>query len=39
VKKSDVDNAKTLALVAVIVGALGLLAGVGGVAMGRRKAT
>ena len=39
VKKSDVDNAKSLALVAVIVGVLGLLAGVGGIAMGRRKAT
>lgn len=38
VKKSDVDNAKTLAIVGVVVGALGLLAGAGGLARGRRKA-
>jgi uncharacterized protein YcnI len=37
VKKSDVDNAKTLGLIGVIVGAVGLIAGVGGIAMGRRK--
>jgi uncharacterized protein YcnI len=37
VKKSDVDNAKTLAIVGVVVGALGLLAGAGGLARGRRK--
>jgi periplasmic copper chaperone A len=38
VKKSDVDNAKTLAIVGVVVGALGLLAGAGRLARGRRKA-
>jgi periplasmic copper chaperone A len=38
VKQSDVDNAKTLAIVGVIVGALGLLAGAGGLARGRRRA-
>lgn len=38
VKKSDVDNAKTLAIVGVVVGTLGLLAGAGGLARGRRKA-
>jgi periplasmic copper chaperone A len=38
VKQSDVDNAKTLAIVGVVVGALGLLAGAGGLARGRRKA-
>lgn len=37
VKKSDVDNAKTLAIVGVVVGALGLLAGAGGLVRGRRK--
>ena len=36
--KSDVDNAKTLAIVGVVVGALGLLAGAGGLVRGRRKA-
>jgi uncharacterized protein YcnI len=35
-KKSDVDNAKTVAIIAVIIGALGLLVGIGGVAIGRR---
>jgi uncharacterized protein YcnI len=39
VKKSDVDSAKTLAIVALIVGIVGLLAGVGGFAMGRRRPT
>lgn len=38
VKQSDVDNAKTLAIIGVVVGALGLLAGAGGLARGRRKA-
>jgi uncharacterized protein YcnI len=37
VKKSDVDNAKTIAIIGVVVGALGLLAGIGGLTMGRRK--
>ncbi|HYL52525.1 MAG TPA: YcnI family protein [Acidimicrobiia bacterium] len=39
VKKSDVDSAKTLAIIALIVGAVGLLAGIGGFAMGRRRTT
>jgi uncharacterized protein YcnI len=39
VKKSDVDSAKTLAIVALIVGIVGLLAGIGGFAMGRRRTT
>ena len=38
VTKSDVDNAKTIAIVAIVVGALGLLAGIGGLARGRRRA-
>jgi uncharacterized protein YcnI len=37
VKKSDVDNAKTLAIVGIVVGGLGLLAGIGGLTLGRRK--
>ena len=37
VKKSDVDNAKTFGIIGIVVGALGLLAGVSGMAMGRRK--
>ena len=37
VKKSDVDNAKTIAIIAIVVGALGLLLGIGGLARGRRK--
>jgi len=37
VKKSDVDNAKTIAIVAIVVGALGFLFGIGGLARGRRK--
>ena len=37
VKKSDVDNAKTIAIIAVVVGALGFLFGIGGLARGRRK--
>jgi uncharacterized protein YcnI len=36
--KNDVDTAKTVAIIAVIVGALGLLVGIGGVAIGRRRA-
>jgi uncharacterized protein len=39
VTKSDVDSAKTLAIVALIVGIVGLLAGIGGFAMGRRRTT
>jgi uncharacterized protein YcnI len=39
VKKSDVDGAKTLAIVALIVGIVALLAGIGGFAMGRRRTT
>jgi len=37
VKKSDVDRAQTIAIVGVIAGGLGLLAGVGGLTMRRRK--
>jgi len=37
VKKSDVDNAKTIAIVGIVAGGLGLLAGIGGIAMGRRR--
>lgn len=37
VKKSDVDSAKTAAIIGIVVGALGLVAGVGGIALGRRK--
>jgi uncharacterized protein YcnI len=37
VKKSDVDNAKTVAIIAIVVGALGLVLGAAGIAMGRRK--
>ncbi|HUI47638.1 MAG TPA: YcnI family protein [Acidimicrobiia bacterium] len=37
--KDDVDNAKTIAIIAIIIGALGLIAGVGGVLLGRRKTT
>jgi len=37
VKKSDVDSAKTIAIIGIVVGALGLIAGVGGLTMGRRK--
>jgi uncharacterized protein YcnI len=39
VKKSDVDNAKTIAIIGIVVGALGLLAGIGGLTMARRKAS
>ena len=39
VKKSDVDNAKTIAIIGIVVGALGLLAGIGGLARGRRRST
>jgi len=38
VKKSDVDTAKTVAIIAVIIAAVGLLVGLGGVAMARRRA-
>ncbi len=37
VSKSDVDSAKTIAIVGVVVGALGLLFGAAGLALGRRK--
>jgi uncharacterized protein YcnI len=37
VKQSDVDNAKTIAIIGIIVGAVGLLAGIGGIVSGRRK--
>lgn len=37
VKQSDVDNAKTIAIIGIVVGALGLLAGIGGLARGRRR--
>jgi uncharacterized protein YcnI len=36
VKKSDVDNAKTIAVIGIIVGALGFLFGAAGLALGRR---
>jgi uncharacterized protein YcnI len=39
VKKSDVDNAKTIAIIAIVVGGLGFLFGIGGLARGRRKTT
>ena len=38
VKQSDVDNAKTIAIIGIVAGALGLLAGIGGLAMSRRRA-
>ncbi len=38
VSKDDVDNAKTLAIVALIVGIVGVLVGIGGFVMGRRRA-
>jgi periplasmic copper chaperone A len=38
VKQSDVDNAKTLAIIGVIVGALGLIAAVAAIVTSRRKA-
>jgi uncharacterized protein YcnI len=37
VKKSDVDNAKTIAIVGIVVGALGLVVGAAAFAFGRRK--
>ena len=37
VKKSDVDGAKTIAIVGIVAGVLGLVAGIGGIAMSRRK--
>ena len=39
VSKSDVDSAKTIAIIGIIVGALGLVAGIAGVAASRRKAS
>ena len=36
-KNGDVDNAKTIAIIGIIVGAVGLLAGIGGILSGRRK--
>jgi uncharacterized protein YcnI len=36
VNKSDVDNAKTIAVIGIIVGALGFLFGAAGLALGRR---
>jgi len=39
VKKSDVDTAKTIAIIGIIVGALGLVFGAAGLAMGRRRRT
>jgi uncharacterized protein YcnI len=37
VSKSDVDSAKTIAIVGIVAGALGLIAGIGALAAGRRK--
>lgn len=37
VKQSDVDNAKTVAIIGVIVGALGLIAGVVAIVLSRRR--
>jgi uncharacterized protein YcnI len=37
VKKSDVDNAKTIAVIGIVVGALGFLFGLAGLALGRRR--
>ncbi len=39
VSKSDVDNAKTIAIIAIVVGALGLIAAVGAIVMGRRRSS
>jgi uncharacterized protein YcnI len=39
VKQSDVDNAKTIAIIGVIVGALGLIAGVVAIVLSRRRST
>ena len=38
-EKDDVDSAKTLGVVGIIVGALGLVAGIGAFALGRRPRT
>ena len=38
-KKSDVDSAKTLSTVGIIVGALGLVAGLGAIGLGRRRSS
>jgi hypothetical protein len=37
VTQSDVDNAKTIAIIGVIVGALGLIAGVAAIVLSRRR--
>lgn len=37
VSKNDVDSAKTIAIIGVVVGALGLIAAVGAIVMGRRR--
>ena len=37
VSQNDVDNAKTIAIIAIIVAAIGLIVGVGGVLLGRRR--
>jgi hypothetical protein len=37
VSKNDVDSAKTIAIIGIVVGALGLIAGVGALMMARRK--
>jgi uncharacterized protein YcnI len=39
VSQSDVDNAKTIAIIGVIVGALGLIAGVAAIVLSRRRST
>jgi uncharacterized protein YcnI len=39
VKKSDVDSAKTIAIIGIVVGALGLVFGAAGLALGRRRST
>jgi hypothetical protein len=39
VTQSDVDNAKTIAIIGVIVGALGLIAGVAAIVLSRRRST
>ncbi|MDQ1382293.1 MAG: hypothetical protein QOG65_2823 [Actinomycetota bacterium] len=39
VKKSDVDSAKTIAIIGIVVGAIGLVAGIGGLTMARRRSS
>jgi hypothetical protein len=36
--KSEVDNAKTIGIIGVIIGALGLIVGVGAIVLSRRRA-